>query len=366
MKNILFCMSAMLATATLADLPYFNNFETSVTNGWGGNLSISNVASTKYFGTPGGLSHGDGAKVLSIEGVATNENMFAEMTGSDSSTPAQVDLLVKVAAPDDELEIPEDDAGNVHIAVAVDASTNLVVYCKTNGTDVGFCTVTTAPLTSEWIRVSLNFDYEHNRCELLLNGELCTSGYGYITQTGTDTNGAWYVLANTPTDNYKPSLLKIVGTTAIDDVYADQNETGVVIDNTVADATATIDGNDVSVSKAWLYANKVSSAQMNLETQDGSGLTVGQKYLYGLEVNDGKKIDLADMQPDGSGNMKFMVPGVGSRDTTHCTFKLKSANAANANAASWNDVTTFDNNTASFNLSTMDNNVKYFKVVVED
>ena len=362
--NLLLCMSAMIATGAYADFtPKYATFEEGNTEGaignWIGDSEITDGASVATAGLPGGSQDpGTNLKVLSVTGTVSNGTMFAGMV---SGTKTQIDLLVKVAKPDEPLALPDEDEGKVKIAVGIDTNGALNVYCVgTNG--LAFYPVSTNLVEDAWVRVSLEF--KDARCQVLLNSNLCKNPNGYKDSTdgSSGEGGAWYQLPEGKNNSTAVAALKIVGTTAIDDVYTAQNSEGISIDDSVT-TTGTVGGNTVTVENSWLYKNQVNADEFSSTATDGT-MTVGEKYVFGLDVDDGKKIELVDMQPvaDNANKMKFVIPGTGAKAGSGYSFKLTSC--ATPNGEYTDAGATIDGNTATLDISTFMNGdvkVKYFK-----
>jgi len=328
---------------------------------WDGDGYVkSETIGTYVAGRPGGISESESSSyVLSVEGSVTNGTLFSEMV---VNTRSQVDMMVKVAYPDEALELPSGETG-VQIAVGIDTNGVLNVYCVKPGDSAPAFYPVSEPIASNiWIRVSFDFDYTTKLCQVLLDGAPCVSQYGYAQDStpGTAT-GSWYALANSGAT--KLTSMKIVGTTAIDDVYTSQNtgdSTVVIPDSAVVADTAT----GANVKKSWLVEQGVST-NVSLVCQDGSGMTVAQKYLTGLSVNDEIKFELKDLQPaTGSGNeskMVFSFPGT----PDNADFKIYGGSSpATCNTVVGTECSSSGGNSSiTVDISSLTSGVKYFKAV---
>ena len=356
--NVLLFTSALLAVCANAG---FENFETGGDEGdtfaaWEGDGYITNTAVSCTYGVPGGQSAGANAKALAVEGSVTNGSLFTSMNAA--TKVAQVDMMVKVVYPDEALALPSGET-DVQIAVGIDTTGKLNVYCapKSGSGDAAFVPVSDAITAGDWKRVSFNFDYVNGYCEVALDGLPCVSEYGAFAPDATEAAGAWYKLAKSGAT--KLSSMKVVGTTAIDCVYTGQ-ESGsnpfVIPDTAVVAAT---DGTDVK--RSWLVEQGV--ADVDAAAQDGSGMKVSEKYVAGLDVDDGLKFELKDLQPSTSdaSKMVFTFPGTAANGAT---FKLVGSDTPNG---TYNEVSAAiaagdgKLTTATLDVSSLAG-VKYFKV----
>ena len=276
-KCLLGIAGSMLAAGSLCATSVTNTFDEAV-GGWTGDCALSTSESNYVFsaasvaGFPTGKAYPlSGNYVLTVEGVATN--------GVSAGSTPLVDMMVQAARPDDVLELPEEDASSVQIAVAVDSNGYFNAYCNSaGGTPDWYQITTTATDTDAWVRVSLLFDYTNGRCQIRLNGEPVKSNYGFVRETGDTTGGAWYNLAR----GNNASLVKVVGCTAIDEyVLNDAGQYPLV-------AGAATNG----VSCAWLDANGLSwdtTASYDSSTKtNGAPMTVADKYKYCFGPFDGQ------------------------------------------------------------------------------
>ena len=263
----------VLAAGSLYATSVTNTFDDAVGT-WLGDCAKSasesnyvfSAASTAGFPT-GKTSPLSGNYVLTVEGVATN-------AVSGGTTPL-VDMMVQAARPDEELEIPEEDAGHVSIAVAVDSNGCFNAYCKTNATLAGWVKISTTPADEDaWVRVSLLFDSGY--CQIRINGEPMMSQAGYLTKEGTTAGGAWYELANSGV-----STVKVAGCTAIDEfVY---NETSAVYNlPDLADASG--------VKRSWYDDNGIAWNPGASYIDGHPELTVSNRYMRCLSPFDGETV----------------------------------------------------------------------------
>ena len=284
--NVLAFASAMLAVGAYGDFsPLSETFESAtaadeqyatwVGDGYSKTESIASYPA----GRPGGIT-GTSNYVLSVEGSVTNGSLFAGMA---ASTASQVDMMVKVVWPDEALALPSGET-DVQIAVGIDTLGRLNVYCasKSGSGDASFVPVSGELASNEWHRISFNFDYANKLCEIALDGLPQVSEYGALSASATGTAGSWYKLAKN--DATVLSSMKIVGTTAIDDVYTSQVTSGNPINIPDSAVVSDSEGTGAAVKKSWLVKQGV--ADVTAAAPDGTGMTVAQKYVAGLDVND--------------------------------------------------------------------------------
>lgn len=353
--NVLLFTSALLAVCANAG---FEDFETGGAEGatftnWEGDGYITNTAVTCTYGVPGGQTPSANAKALAIEGSVTNATLFA-------GGASQVDMMVKVVYPDEALALPSGET-DVQIAVGVNTNGELNVYCapKAGSGTAAFVPVSAALTAGDWKRISFNFDYTSKFCEVLIDGLPCVSEYGALSPGATGTAGAWYKLAKT--DVSALSSMKVVGTTAIDCVYTGTGTT-LPFDGTVTDSAS--GGTGAVVPRNWLAVQGVADPSANAPDYSSTGMTVAQKYIAGLDVNDGIKFELKDMQPSSSDadEMVFSFPGVGTTDN----FKIVGSTTIDGTYTDVGGTFTAGvngaNNTVVVDISGLASGVKYFKV----
>ena len=280
--------SCVLAAGSLCAEPYTETFETTST--WTGG-TVTNNGAYAYSGAAGlPLPLEAHTKVLLVEGDSAYD------AGSTFTGTPMVDMMVQAARPDEPLELPEGE-GPVQIAVAVDSNGYFNVYCKNRaGTETDWYQLSnTAYTDGDWVRVSLVFDYESQRCQVRLDGQPMMTANGFYNEATADTtkNGAWYNLATNTTASTYVSALKVIGCTAIDDVVLKVSDEGYAI---AANVT-----NDVGVSCAWLDKYGLGWDSTTAGTSyDGTGMTVSQKYDACLSPFDGQTFEVKSVTADTS------------------------------------------------------------------
>lgn len=252
---------------------------------WVGYGSVTNQ--TAGYAKPAGVGspiNGSTDKLyLSVDGHVTCTAATTE------SKPATVDMMIQIAKPDEALALPSGETmDGIQIALGVETNGALKVYCtdKTTAKVDWYSLGTTEYAEGEWHRVSFTFDYGNGTCQIRLDGEPLMTEHGALTSDGTGgTTGSWYKL-NTTKKNL--SSVKVVGSTAIDEVVIKQADSGKVTD--VLPALADIGGSTASgVPYQWIAEQGITRAQAEAAMlPDNSGMSALQKYQTGLPVGDGK------------------------------------------------------------------------------
>ena len=311
--------AALTAAETIVSQPFANE-TTDLTQlvgdksgSWSGYGSVTNqTAGTGYSKSVGkpisGTNETDTHKLyLSVEGQVT----CTAATVADK--PATVDMMFQIAKPDEELALPKGETtSDIQIALGVHTDGTLKAYCKNRTNETGWYTIDKTPhAEGEWHRVSFTFDYGHNTCQIRLDGEPLMTKDGYLTSDGTGTaNGSWYKLNTTTVQ--KISSLKVVGSTAIDEVVIKQavSETASVTDvlPTLADAESETDG----VPNQWIAEQGVTR-KVTEKAPDASNMTVADKYKAGFDVADGQKLEIKKITMTQNG-AQLVVPVAKARD----------------------------------------------------
>ena len=311
--------AALTAAETIVSQPFANE-TTDLTQlvgdksgSWSGYGSVTNqTAGTGYSKSVGkpisGTNETDTHKLyLSVEGQVT----CTAATVADK--PATVDMMFQIAKPDEELALPKGETtSDIQIALGVHTDGTLKAYCKNRTNETGWYTIDKTPhAEGEWHRVSFTFDYGHNTCQIRLDGEPLMTKDGYLTSDGTGTaNGSWYKLNTTAVQ--KISSLKVVGSTAIDEVVIKQavSETASVTDvlPALADAKSETDG----VPNQWIAEQGVTR-KVTEKAPDASNMTVADKYKAGFDVADGQKLEIKKITMTQNG-AQLVVPVAKARD----------------------------------------------------
>ena len=306
-------LSAALTAAetTIVSQP-FANVTTDLTQlggenpgSWTGYGSVTNqtVGYTKPTGVGSPINTAEDKLYLSVEGQVTCT------TETTANKPATVDMMFQIAKPDEALTLPSGETtGDIQIALGVEKDGTLKAYCKNrDGVTAWYALGTTQYDEGAWHRVSFTFDYGHNTCQIRLDGEPLMTANGYLTSDPAGASagtGSWYKLNTTTVQ--KISSLKVVGSTAIDEVVIKQavSETASVTDvlPTLADAENETDG----VPNAWIAEQGVTRA-VKEKAPDGSNMTVADKYKAGFTVADGKKLEITKMAVK-AGGVELKVP----------------------------------------------------------
>ena len=271
---------------------------------WVGYGSVTNqtVGYAKPAGVGSPINDSTDKLYLSVDGYVTCTAATTE------SKPATVDMMIQISRPDEALALPTGEkADDIQIAVGVDTDGSLKVYCKNRTGVTGWYALgTTEYAEGEWHRVSFTFDYRNGTCQIRLDGEPLMTEHGALTSDGTGgTTGSWYKL-NTTTKNL--SSVKVVGSTAIDEVVIKQADSGKVTD--VLPALADIGGSTASgVPYQWIAKQGITRAQAEAATlPDNSGMSALEKYQTGLPVGDGKTYVITAMAMAGeAGNVEVTL-----------------------------------------------------------
>lgn len=273
---------------------------------WVGYGSVTNQ--TAGYAKPAGVGspiNGSTDKLyLSVDGSVTCTAATTE------NKPATVDMMIQVAKPDEKLVLPTGEkADDIQIALGVETDGTLKAYCKNRADVTGWYALgTTEYAEGEWHRVSFTFDYGNGTCQIRLDGEPLMTTDGYLTsdpEGASAATGSWYKL-NTAT--VKLSSLKVVGSTAIDEVVVKYGE-GL---GDVLPSLADIGDSTGGVPNQWIAEQGVTRT-VTEKAPDGSDMTVADKYKAGFNVADGKKLEITKMAVKTDG-VELKVPVAQSPD----------------------------------------------------
>lgn len=253
---------------------------------WVGYGSVTNQTAgyAKPAGVGSPINDSTDKLYLSVDGYVTCTAATTE------SKPATVDMMIQISRPDEALALPtgEETTGGIQIALGVETDGTLKAYCKNRADVTGWYALgETQYAEGAWHRVSFTFDYGHGTCQIRLDGEPLMTADGYLTSDPKGASaaiGSWYKL-NTATVQ-KLSSLKVVGSTAIDEVVVKYGEGLGDVQPPLAD----IGGSTASgVPYQWIAEQGITRAQAEAPTlPDNSGMSALQKYQTGLPVGDGK------------------------------------------------------------------------------
>lgn len=266
------------------DVATFSDSDGSVT--WAGYGSVTNqtVGYAKPAGVGSPINDSTDKLYLSVDGHVTCT------AATEENKPATVDMMIQISRPDEALALPtgEETTGGIQIALGVETDGTLKAYCKNRAGVTGWYALgTTEYAEGEWHRVSFTFDYGNGTCQIRLDGEPLMTADGYLTSDPEGASaaiGSWYKL-NTATVQ-KLSSLKVVGSTAIDEVVVKYGEGLGDVQPPLAD----IGGSTASgVPYQWIAEQGITRAQAEAAMlPDNSGMSALQKYQTGLPVGDGK------------------------------------------------------------------------------
>ena len=319
-------------------------------SGWGGYGTYSNTAArTLAAGVP--LTTANHAVHIAVDGWVTNT-----LEGTANSD-AQLDMLVKVAKPDEALSGMSDTEAK--FAMAIDDDGTLKYWDGDSWESLGL----SAFEENDWIRVAVIYDNAGQRCKVSVDGNACVTEDGYKAATGSDKNGPWYPVLQTTT---AISSLKVVGTTALDDVKVAYGSNSSY-EPTYNDPST---GNPITVAKtgsagsvdvplAWLDKNNVPADAT--DAADGSGMKVADKYALGLDPNNGSKFEMTDMTMAKANNTVTATITVPACTPPSGTVKIQTS----TNKSSWNDGATLAPGATSAQLTLESGNVTYFRMVLD-
>lgn len=277
---------------------------------WVGYGSVTNQ--TAGYAKPAGVGspiNGSTDKLyLSVDGHVTCTAATTE------NKPATVDMMIQIAKPDEKLVLPTGEkADDIQIAVGVETDGTLKAYCKNRNDVTGWYALgTTQYAEGAWHRVSFTFDYTKQTCQIRLDGEPLMTADGYLTSdpkgASTDT-GSWYKLNTTTVQ--KLSSLKVVGSTAIDEVVVKYGEGLGDVQPPLAD----IGGSTGGVPNQWIAEQGITRKMVTNKDNapDGTDMTVVEKYQAGFGVADGKKLEIEKMTMT-TGGAQLVVPVAQARD----------------------------------------------------
>ena len=305
-----------------------NSFESEALDAklWGdGTVASGGPAAAPAVGYPvaSGTAH---TKILEVAGTVSNTLSWA---GADT---AQVDMMVRISCPEDELESLTGAAAAAQIAIGVQTNGSLCIWAKDRGAgSASWLEVCPSNFVDDtWLRLAVNFNYAAGKCQLFVDGQPCVSAHGYLTATSdAATPGSWYTLANAPASDKSISLVSISGAVGLDDFVAQKDVTAVGEAAFPVDDSLTVTaagGIPVKVS----YLNKYGLAwdSTGSAAPDGSGMTVEKKYLLGLDPTDGSKFEMQDMGFETKNDVEYVtisIPGE-LADTANYTYAIETAN----------------------------------------
>lgn len=290
------------------DVATFSDSDGSVT--WAGYGSVTNqtVGYAKPAGVGSPINDSTDKLYLSVDGHVTCTAATTE------SKPATVDMMIQISRPDEALALPsgETTTDDIQIALGVETDGTLKAYCKNRAGVTGWYALgTTEYAEGEWHRVSFTFDYGNGTCQIRLDGEPLMTTDGYLTsdpEGASAATGSWYKL-NTATVQ-KLSSLKVVGSTAIDEVVVKYGEGLGDVQPPLAD----IGGSTASgVPYQWIAEQGITRAMAEGDAPDGTGMKIVEKYQAGFDVADGQKLEIKKMTMT-TGGAQLVVPVAQARD----------------------------------------------------
>ena len=276
---------------------------------WEGYGSVTNqdvgTGYTKSVGKP--IATATDTFYLSVDGSVTCTAATME------KKPATVDMMIQISRPDEALALPsgETTTDDIQIALGVETNGTLKAYCKNRENVTGWYALgTTQYAEGEWHRVSFTFAYTNQTCQIRLDGEPLMTADGYLTSdpkgASTDT-GSWYKLNTTTVQ--KLSSLKVVGSTAIDEVVVKYGEGLGDVQPPLAD----IGDSTGEVPNQWIAEQGITREMATGDAPDGTGMKVVEKYQAGFDVADGQKLEITKMTMTADG-AQLVVPVAKARE----------------------------------------------------
>ena len=339
----------LIATNAMAT-DYTESFESGTEGGalaltgWGGYGTYSNTPSARVLAAGVPLTSENHDVHLAVDGWVTN----TLTTAGD----AQLDMLVKVACPDEPLSGMSDNEAK--FAMAIDQDGTLKYWDGDSWGSLGLSAFT----ENTWIRVAVVYDNTNKRCKVSVDGNACVTDDGYKTASGSDKGGPWYpVLDNTMAGI---SSLKVVGTTALDDVkvaYGTSSSYTPEYKDTNGDDIVVPKGG-VNVPLAWFDKNNVATSAT--DAPDGSGMTIADKYQTGMDPNGNEKFEMKSMTMTQGETVTATIT-VPACTPPSGSVKIQTS----ANKSSWTDGATLAPGATSAQLTLQDGNVTYFRMVLD-
>lgn len=273
-----------------------------------GSVTNQNVGYAKPAGVGSPINDATDKLYLSVDGSVTCTAATTE------SKPATVDMMIQISRPDEALALPSGETTDgIQIALGVETNGTLKAYCtdKTTAKVDWYSLGKATYAEGEWHRVSFTFDYKKQTCQIRLDGEPLMTANGYLTSDPKGASaaiGSWYKL-NTATVQ-KLSSLKVVGSTAIDEVVVKYGEGLGDVQPPLAD----IGGSTASgVPYQWIAKQGITRAMAEGDAPDGTGMKVVEKYQAGFDVADGQKLEIKKMTMT-TGGAQLVVPVAQARD----------------------------------------------------
>lgn len=313
------CMGGVALSALAAEMVVVQQPFATVTNDltqlggvkpgtWEGYGSVTNQAVgtgyAKSVGKP--IAEATDTFYLSVDGSVTCT------AATEENKPATVDMMIQISRPDEALALPSGETTDgIQIALGVETNGTLKAYCRNRGDEPGWYALgTTQYAEGEWHRVSFTFAYTNQTCQIRLDGEPLMTANGYLTsdpEGASAATGSWYKL-NTATV-HKLSSLKVVGSTAIDEVVVKYGEGLGDVQPPLADGEDKTGG----VPNQWIAEQGITREMATGDAPDGTGMKVVEKYQAGFDVADGQKLEITKMAVK-TGGVELKVPVAQSPD----------------------------------------------------
>ena len=320
-KSVVLPVLAAMGAFALVAADIQEAFETGTAVGerpadWTGYCAVSNQIGS-YATTPPGAPLAEAAhtKVLWVEGSAVR--------GYSESGSRVVDLLVMAEEWPDE-ELPAAD-GNEQIKFAFDTNGCVNLYHKLASGDAAAqwrVVSSDAIPAGTWVRTTFTFDYDHNLCQLKLNGSPCVSEYGYRSADNLTHPGSWYYMAKS--DATTLAAIDFVGCGGVDDVV---NADSATYTPAHSGPTATN-----GVDYAWFDKNGLAWSDGSEAAPGGSGYTLKESFQAGTDPCSSNKLYVTNASYDTS-NLILTFNGCGK------TYHVEKKNSPFTDGTEGTDVT---------------------------
>lgn len=236
--------------------------------GWAGYGTV--VGTTDQGNLPAGAPLHEAAHTrhLSVDGWVT-----AAFDTTGSTDDRELEMLVKVAKPDEALSDMTDQDAKFALAIDTDGKLNY-------WTGEAWANLSeTVYDDDDWIRVSIVYDGTKKKCKVSVDGKIAMNG-----------TTPWFNVLNQ--ERATLSSMKVVGSTAIDDVTLAKTDVADYQPSFVG-PEGEIKQEGSQVTLAWLAVNDLPATQdVKATATDNSGLTYEQKFILGNKAKDGNKFEL--------------------------------------------------------------------------
>jgi hypothetical protein len=167
----------------------------------------------------------------------------------------------------------------------------------------------------------------------------------------------------------KISSLKVVGTTALDDIKVAYESNSDYVPtyndpttgNPITTDMAAASGSDVAIPLAWLDKNNIDVTNPNAPDYATSGMKVADKYQTGMDPNSGEAFAMKSMTMTESAGTVTATVNVPACTPPTGTVKIQTS----ADKSSWSAGTAVDPGATSVSVPLASGNVTYFRMVLD-